>query len=85
MEVNVRLNGQENKRRLQFNDSIDSDITRRNDVTRRDLNNLSTEDYKTEIVRQLIENFDLDKTVERYRSRNTVEYKIQPKDFSLDR
>lgn len=44
-----------------------------------------TKSYRTEIVRKLLEDFDLEKTMDKYRNMGSQEYSINPADFSLDR
>lgn len=76
MAVNIRYPGIETRRRLHHQHVMSEDDPRRD---------INSEDYKTEVVRNLLANFDLEKTMDRYRNLSTVEYKIQPKDYSLDR
>ena len=43
------------------------------------------DDYKIEVVRRLMKGFSLNETVAYYRNLNSVEYAINPNNFSLDR
>ena len=42
-------------------------------------------DYKMEIIRRLMKNFNLEETKQHYRTLGVQEYAINPSDFSLDR
>ena len=90
MAIDIRLKGRQSTR-----DRLFSDITDDHDVTSEREGDLSSrqygkydqakdENYKIEIVRKLIENFDLETTLDRYRNMDTREYQLRPGTFSIN-
>ena len=74
------------QRRQATRDRMLSEVTEDNDLCQEDeYRRLGKEDnYKVEIVRQLIENFDLERTLDRYRNIETKNIQWKLNDFSLD-